>query len=145
MKNNWRDIEEQNCGNEDNIVIYSLGTLDWNIYDKISSDHITDEVIITEEQVNHIRERHPEAYMDTIHYVKEILDSPDYVFRDKRPNTGLVVKRIRNNKENVLLVLKIVTSVDEKNYKNSIITSWKVTEKRLNNYLRNKEIVYKKE
>ncbi len=31
-----------------------------------------------------------------------------------------------------------------KDYKNSVITSWKITEKRLNNYLRNKEIIYKK-
>ena len=145
MKKNQREWGEGIVFREDNTTIYSLGTLDWNIYDCISCNHVTDEVIITEEQIKHIRERHPEAYMDTIHYVKEILDSPDYIFKDKRPNTGLVVKRIRNNKENVLLVLKIVTSVNEKNYKNSIITSWKVTEKRLNNYLRNKEMVYKKE
>ena len=142
---NQREMGDGIVFREDNTTIYSLGILDWIIYDSISNDHITDEVIITEEQIKHIRERHPEAYMDTIHYVKEILDSPDYIFKDKRPNTGLVVKRIRNNKENVLLVLKIITSVNEKNYKNSIITSWKVTEKRLNNYLRNKELVYKKE
>ena len=71
--------------NEKNIIIHSLGTLDWNIYDCISSNHIVDEVIITEEQMMHIRERHPEAYIDTMHYVREILDDPDYIFRDKRP------------------------------------------------------------
>ena len=31
-----------------------------------------------------------------------------------------------------------------KDYKNSVITSWKITEKRLNNYLRNKDVIYKK-
>ena len=131
--------------NEKTIVIHNLGTLNWNIYDCISRNHIADEVIITEEQIMHIRERHPEAYMDTLHYVRVILDDPDYIFRDKRPNTGLVVKKILNNdEESSLLVLKIITSDDNKDYKNSVITSWKITEKRLNNYLRNKDIIYKK-
>lgn len=131
--------------NKQNGVIHSLGILDWEIYDCISRDHVTDEVIITEEQMVHIRERHPEAYIDTMHYVRDILDNPDYIFRDKRPNTGLVVKKIQNDGDSSLLVLKIVTSDDKKDYKNSVITSWKITEKRLNNYLRNKDIIYKKE
>ncbi|HIY01459.1 MAG TPA: hypothetical protein IAA26_06415 [Candidatus Blautia faecipullorum] len=130
--------------NEEKVVIHNLGLLDWNIYKCISGAHITDEVIITEEQMMHVRTRHPEAYIDTMRYVREILDDPDYIFRDKRPNTGLVVKKFFNNDESSLLVLKIVTSDDKKNYKNSVITSWKITEKRLNNYLRNKKIIYKK-
>ena len=129
---------------EKNIVIHSLGTLDWDIYNCISSNHVADEVIITEEQMMHIRERHPEAYIDTLHYVRDILDDPDYIFRDKRPNTGLVVKKILNDEESSLLGLKIITSDDNKDYKNSVITSWKITEKRLNNYLRNKDVIYKK-
>lgn len=131
--------------NEKKITIHSLGKLDWEIYDCISNNHITDEVIITEEQIEHIRERHPEAYIDTMHYVRDILDDPDYIFRDKHPHTGLVVKKIENDKESSLLVLKIITSDNKKDYKNSVITSWKITEKRLNNYLRNKDIIYKKE
>ena len=102
-------------------------------------------MIVTEEQLMHIRNRHPEAYQDAIHYVRDILDDPDYILKDKRPNTGLVVKRIFNEKESSLLVLKIITSNDREGYKNSVITSWKITEKRLNNYLRNKDVIYKKE
>ena len=131
--------------NEKKVVIHNLGVLDWKIYDCISNNHVTNEVIITEEQIMHIRERHPEVCIDTMDYVREILDDPDYIFRDKRPNTGLVVKKILNDEENTLLVLKIITVDDNKDYKNSVITSWKITEKRLNNYLRNKDIIYKKE
>ena len=50
-------------------------------------------MIVTEEQLMHIRNRHPEAYQDAIHYVRDILDDPDYILKDKRPNTGLVVKK----------------------------------------------------
>ena len=44
-----------------------------------------------------------------------------------------------------LLVLKIATSSDKNGYKNSVISGWKITEKRLKNYLRNKKLIYKKE
>ena len=144
MRHNKVHMGDDVIVNEKNVVIHNLGTLDWNIYDCISGNHITDEVIITEEQMLHIRDRHPEAYIDTMHYLREILDDPDYIFKDKRPNTGLVIKKIPDDEESSLLVLKIITSDDNKNYKNSVITSWKITEKRLNNYLRNKEIIYKK-
>ena len=144
MKYNQVRIGDGVIANEKNVVIHSLGTLDWNIYDCISNNHIADEVIITEEQMMHIRERHPEAYIDTMHYVREILDDPDYIFRDNHPNTGLVVKKIQNDEKSSLLALKIITSDDNKDYKNSVITSWKITEKRLNNYLRNKEKKKKK-
>lgn len=144
MKYNQVRIGDGVIVKERNIVIHSLGTPDWDIYDCISSNHIADEVIITEEQMMHIRERHPEAYIDTMHYVRDILDDPDYIFRDKRPNTGLVVKKILNGEESSLLVLKIITSDDNKDYKNSVITCWKIAEKRLNNYLRNKDVIYKK-
>lgn len=77
--------------------------------------------------------------------IREILNDPDYILRDKHPNTGLIIKKIQNDEESSLLVLRIATSREKKEYKNSIITSWKITEKRLNNYLRNKDVIYKKE
>lgn len=131
--------------NQKSFVIHNLGKLNLEIYGCITENFITDEVIITEEQLLHIRERHPEAYQDTILHIKDILKDPDYIFRDKRKNTGLVVKKIINEEESSLLVIKIITSKDNKNYKNSVITGWKITEKRLNNYIRNKKIIYKKE
>ena len=76
---------------------------------------------------------------DVIHNLGE-LDWKIY-----EPNTGLIVKKIENAKESALLVLKILTVNDRKDYKNSVITGWKITERRLNNYLRNKEIIYRKE
>lgn len=84
---------------DDSIIIHSLGALNWEIYHCISEEHITDEVIITEEQLGHIRSKHPEAYQDTMHYVRDILDDPDYILRDRRPNTGLVIKRIHSEKK----------------------------------------------
>ena len=131
--------------NQKNSGIHSLGKLNLEIYSCITTDFISDEVIITEEQLSHIREKHPEAYQDTLLYVKDVLDDPDYIFKDKKENSGIVVKKIINEEEHSLLVIKIITSKDNKDYKNSVITGWKITEKRLNNYIRNKNIIYKKE
>lgn len=136
-----------NCFNcNEATAIYHLGKLNWEIYKCITNDHVTDDVIVTEEQLLHIREKHPEAYQDMLHYVKDILDNPDYILRDKRPNSGLVVGNIQRETESgTLLVLRISTPDDKDGYKNSILTGWKITEKRLGNYLRNKEIIYKRE
>lgn len=143
MKN--RAVQMVDCITYNNTVIYSLGTLNWEIYGGISKDHITDEVIITEKQLAHIRERHSEAYIDMLNHIRDILDDPDYIIKDKRPNTGLVIKRTNSENENSLLVLKISAAGEQSRYKNSIITGWKITKKRLGNYLKNKEIIYIKE
>ena len=131
--------------NQKNSGIHSLGKLNLEIYSCITTDFITDEVIITEEQLSHIREKHTEAYQDTLLYVKDVLDDPDYIFKDKKENSGIVVKKIINEEEHSLLVIKIITSKDNKDYKNSVITGWKITEKRLNDYIINKNMIYKKE
>ena len=115
-----------------------------SIYKCISNEYITDEVVITEKQLLHIKEKHPEAYDNTISYIKCILEQPDYIIKDKHPNTCLVIKQIMSCEKHLLLVLRICTSCD-KGYKNSIITSWEISDTRLNNYLRNKQILYKRE
>ena len=39
------------------------------------------------------------------------------------------------------IVLRLCTSGDEHGYKNSVISCWKISERRLQNYLRNKRRV----
>ena len=126
-------------------MVYSLGNLNWEIYQSITDRYVTNEVVITEEQLRHIKKRHQEAYQDVLHYLKETLDSPDYIFKDSHPDTGLVIKEIRREAMIFLLVLKIATSSGKSGYKNSVISGWRITEKRLKNYLRNKKLIYKKE
>ena len=127
------------------VHIHGIGCLDMSIYSCISEDYVTDQVIITEKQLVHIRERHPEAYDDTICYISQILKYPDYIIKDKRPHTGLVVKQIVSKQKSILLVLRICTFGNQSDYKNSIITSWEISKERLNNYLKNKQILYKRE
>ncbi len=71
--------------------MHTVGRIDREIYKCITEDIRTDEVIITDEQIQHIEERHPG------------------------------------------------------NYKNSIITFFKIDAKRWKRYLRTKRILYKQE
>jgi len=125
--------------------VYSLGKLDKGIYHCITEDFMTEEVIITEEQLAHISTRHPEVLQCVIDNMKLTLKDPDYIIEDKRKNSGLVIKRIRMKEEYLQIVLRICTSQDKAGYKNSVISCWEISEKRLQNYLRNKRILYRKE
>ena len=42
--------------------VYSVGKIDIEIYKCVTEDIQTDEVIITERQIGHIKERHPSYY-----------------------------------------------------------------------------------
>lgn len=126
--------------------VHLIGRIDKDIYRCITEDIRTDEVIITDNQIQHIKERHPEAFEKAMKDVKSTIENPNYIIADdKHKNTGLVIRNIELEEDNLLLVLRICTSEDEPGYKNSIISSWEISERRLQNYLRNKRILYKKE
>lgn len=127
------------------IDVHTIGKIDREIYKCITEDIVTDEVVITDNQIRHILDRHPEAYEKVMGYISDTIKSPDYIIADKHPFTGLVVKKIYRNNEYLQVVLRVCTSGDEKGYKNSVISCWNISERRLQNYLRNKKILYKKE
>ncbi|MBO5347185.1 MAG: hypothetical protein J6A45_03515 [Lachnospiraceae bacterium] len=125
--------------------MHIVGKLDKSIYSCMGEVFITDEVIITNEQLQHVKERHPEVYDNILGYIEIILNSPDYIIEDtKHKHSAMVIKKMETEKEHNLLLLRICTAKDSIGYKNSIITSWEISEKRLNNYLRNKKILYRK-
>ena len=93
-------VGDGSISNDENVIVHNLGTLNWNIYACIFEKHVTDEVIVTDEQLSCIQGKRPEAYEDAIHYVKDVLDSPDYIIRGKHPNTGLVIKKIPYGSDN---------------------------------------------
>ena len=128
-----------------NIEVYTIGKIDREIYKCITEDIVTDEVIITDNQIQHIKDRHPEAYDKVLNNIEEAIRIPDYIIRDKHECTGLVVKRIETQNGILQVVLRLCTSEDEQGYKNSIISCWELSERRLQNYLRNKEILYSRE
>ena len=125
--------------------MHLVGKLDKKIYQCISNDIITDEVIITDNQINHIKERHPNDYEMFSQYLDEIVRFPDYIIETHKPNTALILKEIRINNKLFKTVLRLITSKDDPSYKNSIITFMRVDEKEWFRIIRNKNILYKRE
>ena len=92
--------------------MHTVGKIDREIYKCITEDIVTDEVIITDNQIQHILDRHPDAYEKAVDSMKAAIESPDYIIEDKHKNTGLVVKRIATEKGHLQLVLRMCTSED---------------------------------
>ncbi|MGN1301503.1 MAG: PBECR2 nuclease fold domain-containing protein [Clostridia bacterium] len=124
------------------IEYINIGKIDINKYSKLCEKKITtDEVIITNKQIEHINEERKGTYKKYENRLKEIITNPDYIIEDtKHEETGLVIKKYSKN---IIVVLKLNTSNDER--KNSIITIWEIKEKRLERYLLTHKIIYKKE
>ena len=72
--------------------VYSVGKIDIEIYKCVTEDIQTDEVIITERQIEHIKERHPSDYERYFSYAQEIIREPDYILEANKPNTAFVLK-----------------------------------------------------
>ena len=125
--------------------VHRVGTINREIYKCITEDIITDEVIITDNQIQHIKYRHPNDYERFSEYFGEIVSNPDYIVETPKPNTALILKEIIIEKEQFKTLLRLVTSSDNREYKNSIITFMKIDEKEWNRLLRNKRVLYKKE
>lgn len=125
--------------------VYSIGKINREIYKCISKDIVTDEVVITEKQKQHIKERHPNDYELFSQYFNEIVSEPDFIIETDRPNTALILKEIVIEGLIFKMVLRLVTSSDNAEYKNSIITFMKIDKKEWNRLLRNKKVLYMKE
>lgn len=125
--------------------MHLVGRINREIYKCITEDIVTDEVIITDERIAHIKGRHPNDFNEVVSELRDVLSNPDYIIGDSKFATGLVIKRIFSKDQIVQMVLRIHTSTDVPGYKNSIISCWEISEGRLKNYLRNKEILYKRE
>ncbi|MCI6384048.1 PBECR2 nuclease fold domain-containing protein [Gemmiger sp.] len=119
--------------------------LNKELYKVVTEDIRTDEVIITDERIQHIQERHPDDYERFSTYLAEIVQSPDYIIRDPRPQTGMLLKEITVGEtgEHFRIALRLAASQDPAHYKNSIITFLKIRQKEWERLIHNKEILYK--
>lgn len=124
--------------------MHVVGRINREFFKAITEDITVDQVIITDERIAHSN-LHSDAYVKYGSYIPDVLADPDFAFRDKKPNTVVLIKRIKKDGKNLELVLRLHVSTDHPEYKNSIISFWDISEARRKNYERNKDIIYKKE
>ncbi len=130
---------------KEGIQVHSVGTINRDIYKCITEDIVTDEVIITDERIQHIKERHPNDYERFYSYIPEIINDPDFIIEANKPNTAVVLKEIEERGEKFKLILRIKVQGDPEEYKNSIMTFWRIGETTWRKTLKNKTALYKKE
>jgi len=122
-----------------------IGKLDKNKLGKYKYKIITDEVILTEERIKHIKEHHPGDYEEYYKYLTEIIKNPDYIIDDsKNIDTIAHLKTISECNKNFQVIVRLNTNLKETNKKNSILTLWKINSKAYNQIIRNKQIIWRK-
>ena len=124
--------------------IRNLGKIDTTILENEFGNIYTDEIIITNERICHIKERHPEDYFLFEQYGKECVDSPDLVIKDiKHKGTVFMVKKLPETNLNV--VVRVVLENDDHKLKNSVMTFYRIREKNLKKLIEKNGLLYKKE
>lgn len=127
--------------------MYTIGKINLSLYKNVTEKKIiTDEVVLTDNRIEHIIERRGQSFYDEYHSrFREIIEDPDYIFKDKdRDNTAVVSKRIVHNGKAVNIVLRLVVEGEDPSFKKSIITAIGENEKRFSQRLRNNIPVYEK-
>ncbi len=124
--------------------MHTVGRIDKEIYKCVSKDILSDEVIITDNQILHIKKRHPSDYERFSKYFGEIVGEPDYIVETNRANTALILKEIVKAGEVFKTVVRLVTSADNPTYRNSIITFMRIDKKEWNRLLKNKKYFTRK-
>ncbi|MBS4879775.1 MAG: minor capsid protein [Firmicutes bacterium] len=138
-------ILKPNTSDDGGAAVQTVGYIDREKYSCITKDITTDEVILTPERVQHIKDRHPGHFERIEPFLRMALEDPDYILADKSPNTGLILKMVEREGTRFQTVLRVHTSADNPAFKNSIISSWEISESRWENYIKNKTVLYKKE
>ncbi|MCL6611186.1 MAG: hypothetical protein K6T66_06575 [Peptococcaceae bacterium] len=131
----YRDwLDEQN-------LVKRVGHIEPKMFEVIAGNITTNEVVLTKERLKHIMEKHPGEWEALEPYLAQALKDPDYILRDKkRRNTGIVIKKLEQ--ENMFLALRLQTADEMPGRKNSIITLFRISEKRLKGYLLRGDAVY---
>ena len=117
---------------------------------KINTEHLqptfgrlqTNEVIITDERLAHIKSHHPEDLTYFEKYGAETISDPDYIIKDgKNFGTVFMVKHLSETNLNVVVRLAIDT--DKEGLKNSVMTFFRIREKNLRKLIKKNELLYK--
>ena len=126
------------------VLFDELGVLDISLLEGEFGKIVTDEIIITQERIEHIKNHHPEDCNIFVQYAKEAVQKPDIIIKDsKNKGTAFMIKRLNNTNLNV--VVRVVLQTDNSEYKNSVMTFYRIRDKNLEKLIKKNKIIYKKE
>ena len=124
--------------------IISLGKINIEILRSEFGSLRTDEIIVTDERIDHIKNRHPEDYNLFTRYGVSSVSDPDFVIKDeKNKGTVFMVKKLPDTNLNV--VVRVVLESDDIKLKNSVMTFYRLRDKNLKKLIDKNALLYKKE
>lgn len=131
---------------EKNIMpeVQCLGKINTEVLEKEFGKIQTDEIIVTNERLAHIKKRHPEDYALFEKYGKESVSAPDLIVKDVK-NKGTVFMVLKRPGINVNAVVRVVLESDNRKLKNSVMTFYRLGEKKLKKLIEKNSLLYKKE
>lgn len=119
-----------------------IGKIDKRKLGRYANEIVTEDVVLTDERIEHIQLRHSGDYEKYKEYISIIIKEPDYILDDKNnKDTILLLKEIKE--KNIQLVIKLQTNYQEKNKSNSILTFWHIRNRNYRSTIKNNEIIYK--
>lgn len=131
-------------GSDDVAEIIELGKFDTQPLEIEFGKLKTDELIVTNERIEHIKSRHPEDFNLFEKYSLSVVVEPDFIIKDeKNINTVFMVKKLENT--NLNLVVKIILETDEKDLKNLVMTFYRIRERNLKKLVDRNKTLYKSE
>ena len=120
------------CNLQSEIIVNEFGTLN------------TDEVVVTNERLQHIQEHHPEDYSLFEEHGKRTVEDPDIIIQDiKHEGTVFLVKRLENTNLNTIIRLS-VANADPSEHKNSVMTFYRIRTSNLEKLMNKHKVLYKK-
>lgn len=117
--------------------------LNLELYRVVTEDISCDEVIITDKQIEHIKDRHPNDYELFAKHFEQIINTPDYILEGNTPRTVLLLKNIAEESRPFKLVLRFKAIEEPAEYRNSIITFTRTDSKEFARTVNKKKILYK--
>lgn len=117
-----------------------LSEINRSIYERISRDITTQSVVITDERICHIQERHPGDWESYGQFLDTTLTDPDYILKDKNPHTAICIRKIRIGEVGKCLrtTLRLHVAADIVGRDNSVLTFQKINLKEYGRLSRNK-------
>jgi hypothetical protein len=121
-----------------------IGKLNLNKLGKYKKLLATDEVILTEERIHHIKEKHQEQYDELKEYIEWVVYDPDYILQDMQHNeTIILLKEILKDEKRIKMIIRLSVNKFE-NKSNSIITFWKIRKRDYNKTIQKSKIIFQK-
>ena len=140
------ETQKEELRNDESDGVFARSSLSEDVKNAIEKEFgklNSGEVILRDERLEHIRERHPEIVDVLKNNYVETVNNPDYALKDyKNTDTALFLKKIEDYSIN--LVVKLSASNSDKNMENSTITVYRVRKREVKRLQKKNKIIFDK-